>query len=151
RLGHQIVVMTTTPHYNREERALAAQPMKPLWGGLLFRSTLDGIPVYHARVMSKGSRILSRLKDYLVFHVVSLLTSLWRGGKYDLVLAPSPPLTVGLVATLLARYRGVPFVYNVQEIYPDIAVSLGVLKNRWVIRLLEAIERFIYHRAHAIV
>ena len=41
-------------------------------------------------------------------------------------------------------------VYNVQEMYPDIAIALGALKNRWAIRVLEALERFVYRRAAAV-
>jgi colanic acid biosynthesis glycosyl transferase WcaI len=145
--GHELTVLTTTPHYNVEPEARARQPLRPHWGHWLQRSDLDGIPVYHASIPVKGDRVGARLLDYLRFHAISTLAGLVAVGRYDVLLVPSPPLTIGLSAWLLRLLRGVPFLYNVQEIYPDVAVSLGVLKNHLMIRLLEALERFIYGRA----
>lgn len=150
-LGHDLVVVTTTPHYNQDPDSLKNQPLHPLWGQLLLQSDIHGIHVFHVRVRPKGKRVLSRLFDYINFHVFGTLAGLRLGGKYDLVLAPSPPLTVGLSAMILAWFRRVPFIYNVQEIYPDIAVELGILKNRFVIRFFERLERFIYARAKVVV
>jgi colanic acid biosynthesis glycosyl transferase WcaI len=150
-LGHRLSVHTTTPHYNHDADARRAQPLRPKWGSLLFESDCRGIPVYHARVSAKGKKIFARVMDYLTFHVMSTLSSLVLGGAYDVVLAPSPPLTTGLFAAFLAMLRSAPLIYNVQEIYPDIAVSMGLLRNRLLIRILEGLERFIYRRAHTVV
>ena len=145
--GHQVKVLTTTPHYNVEPEARARQPLRPYWGHWLQRSELEGITVYHASIPVKGDRVGARLLDYLRFHLISTVAGLFAVGHYDIMLVPSPPLTIGLSAWLLHVLRGVPFIYNVQEIYPDVAVSLGVLKNRRAIRLLEGLERFIYGRS----
>jgi len=147
KLGHDLTVLTTTPHYNVEPEARQRQPLRRRWGGLLYESDCQGIPVYHASIPVKGSRVGARLLDYLRFHALSSLAGLTLTGPYDLILAPSPPLTIGLSAWLLGLVRRVPFIYNVQEIYPDVAVSLGVLQNKPMIRLLEGLERFIYSRA----
>ena len=151
RLGHDLKVFTTTPHYNQDPDVLAPQPLTPRWGRVLFQSDCQGIPVYHAWVGAKGSRVLGRLLDYLRFHAVGTIAGLRLGGRYDVVLAPSPPLTIGLSALVLAWARRVPFVYDVQEIYPDIAVDLGILRSRPLVRALEMLERFIYARSTAIV
>jgi colanic acid biosynthesis glycosyl transferase WcaI len=89
--------------------------------------------------------------DYARFHAISTLAGLTLAGQYDVILAPSPPLTIGIAAWLLARARGAPFIYNVQEIYPDIAVSMGVLRSQRAIRALECLERFVYARSSAVV
>ena len=148
--GHQVTVLTSTPHYNVEPEARARQPLTRRWGGLLYTSQLNGIRVYHASIPVKGARVGARLLDYLRFHAISTLAGLVAVGRYDILLVPSPPLTIGLSAWLLGLLRRVPFIYNVQEIYPDVAVSLGVLQNRRVIDALERLERFIYNRARAI-
>jgi colanic acid biosynthesis glycosyl transferase WcaI len=149
-LGHEITVLTTTPHYNVEPEARARQPLTRRWGGLLYTSDCQGIRVYHAAIPVKGERVGARLLDYLRFHAISTLAGLTVAGDYDLLLVPSPPLTIGLSAWLLGLLRRVPFLYNVQEIYPDVAVSLGLLHNPTAIRLLQGLERFIYRRAAAI-
>ena len=150
-LGHEVTVITTTPHYNVEPEARARQPLHRRWGGLLYRSDCRGIPVYHASIPVKGSRVGARVLDYVRFHAISTMAGLAATGGYDVILAPSPPLTIGLSAWVLGLARRVPFIYNVQEIYPDVAVSLGVLNNRYIIRLLERVERFIYARSRTIV
>jgi len=150
-LGHNITVLTTTPHYNVDPEACSRQPLERCIGTLLYQSDCNGIPVYHASIPAKGSRIGARLFDYARFHTISTLAGLTVAGKYDVILTPSPPLTIGLSAWLLGMARRVPFVYNVQEIYPDIAVSLGVLRNRHMIRAMEALERFVYARARIVV
>lgn len=150
RLGHDVTVLTTTPHYNLDEEARARQPMRRHWGGLLYESEIEGIRVWHAKIPAKGSRVGARLLDYLRFHLISTVAGLLKAGKFDIVLAPSPPLTIGVSAWVLSATRRVPFVYNVQEIYPDVAVSLGVLKSQRTIRALERLESFVYRRARTV-
>lgn len=149
-LGHEITVLTTTPHYNLDPDARDQQPLSRRWGGLLFRSDYHGIPVYHASIPVKGSRVGARLLDYARFHAISTLAGLSLRQRFDVILAPSPPLTIGLSAWLLGLGRRAPFIYNVQEIYPDIAISLGVLTNARAIHTLEALERFVYRRARIV-
>ena len=49
--------------------------------------------------------------------------------KPDAVLAMSPPLTLGLAGWMTARLRGAPFVFNIQDVFPDVAVELGMITN----------------------
>ena len=150
-LGHEVTVLTTTPHFNVDAEARARQPLGRRWGALLQESRCGGIPVYHVRMRDKGKRVLARLVDYAGFHGVSLVAGAVLGEGFDLVLAPSPPLTIGLGAWLIGLMRRAPFVYNVQEIYPDVAIRLGVLRNRSLIRLMYRLERFTYRRARRVV
>ena len=101
-------------------------------------------------ISKKGSRVASRLIDYARFHIIGTFVGFGSVGPYDIILSPSPPLTIGLSAWVLGLIRRVPFIYNVQEIYPDIAISLGILRNRSSIRFFEFLESFIYKRAHTI-
>ena len=43
----------------------------------------------------------------------------------DVVLVMSPPLTLGLPGWVVARLRRAAFVFNVQDIFPDVAVEVG--------------------------
>jgi len=98
----------------------------------------------------KGANVLLRLLSWVGFHVVSTIAGVTVVPKPDVILAPSPPLTIGISAWLLALFYGVSYIYNVQEIYPDVAVNLGAVTNTWVIRLLLGLERFVYSKAGAI-
>ncbi|MBZ0306904.1 MAG: glycosyltransferase WbuB, partial [Anaerolineae bacterium] len=111
KLGHTITVLAAMPHYNRDPIAEVQQPIQKKAFGLYFTSTYRGMKVVHVRMPRKGERVGGRLKDYLFFHCWSLLWGLLLIGRCDIVIAPSPPLTIGLVGWLLARLKGAKFVY----------------------------------------
>lgn len=150
-LGNDICVLTATPHYNEDIEARQGQPLRPCMSGLYYRSNYKGIPVYHAPVATKGERIGKRLLDYAFFHFVTTLIGIIEVNKYDIILTPSPPLTSGISAWLMGSIRKKSYIYNVQEIFPDIAVKLGVLRNHKLIRFLGHMEGFIYRKSGKVV
>jgi colanic acid biosynthesis glycosyl transferase WcaI len=148
--GHTVSVITTIPHYNEDIDAIAGQTLYRYWTGVVSRSTYHGINVIHTWMPRKGKNKLFRIVAWLGFHAVSTLTGVLSRFKPDVILAPSPPLTIGISAWLLGLRHRCPFIYNVQEIYPDVAVDLGVLKNRSIIRFLEGLEGFVYQKSAAL-
>jgi len=145
--GHSVTVLTTTPHFNRDQEAESKQPLHHFWGPVLRKSYYQGIPVYHTMMPHKGSNVFLRLLAWTGFHKLSTLVGLTIVSRPDIVIAPSPPLTIGVSAWIIGMLRGAPFIYNVQEIYPDIAIRLGALRNVMTIRFLYALERFVYKKA----
>ncbi len=150
-LGHNIIVLTTTPHNNVDSNDLDLKSMKKCWLGLLYKEVSEGITVLHIKLPKKGSRVFSRMFDYIYFHIMSLIVGLFLLGPYDIVIAPSPPLTIGIIGWLLAANRRVPFIYNIQELYPDFAVNQGLIKNKFFIEILRWIEKFVYARSTILV
>jgi len=71
--------------------------------------------------------------------------------KVDLVWGTSPPIFQGITAWLVARLKGVPFLYEVRDLWPAFAIAVGVLKNKLLIHLSQWLERFLYKRANHIV
>lgn len=69
----------------------------------------------------------------------------------DVVVASSTPLTIGLPGWILARRYGVPFVFEVRDLWPEAPIQLGAVRNKFVQRLLIAFERWLYHRADVII
>jgi len=145
KLGHKIRVICAMPHYDTNA----------IWpdyrGKLLQRDKLGDIDIVRVwlYVPAEKTRLLGRIWNYLTFNLFSTLAGL-VGPRPDVILAPSPPLTIGLTAWLLGLLRRAPYVYNVQDIYPDVAIRLGALANKRVIRFLFLLERFVYHHAGAI-
>jgi colanic acid biosynthesis glycosyl transferase WcaI len=101
-------------------------------------------------MLPKGKNILLRIMAWAFFHIVSVTAGLMVVPRPAVILAPSPPLTIGLCAWLLGRLHRAPYIYNVQEIYPDIAIRLGAVRNQWIIDLLYRLERFVYRHASAV-
>jgi colanic acid biosynthesis glycosyl transferase WcaI len=62
-----------------------------------------------------------------------------------------PPMPLGVSAEFLGLMKAAPVVVNIQDIYPDIAVAVGVLSNPLAIRFFQWMERAIYRRAAAVV
>ena len=145
--GHSVTVLTTSPHYNRDPEAEQAQPARNICGPFVRKSDYHGIPVFHTLMPKKGSNVFLRLLAWVGFHVLSTVVGLTIISKPDIIVTPSPPLTIGISAWIIGLFREAPFIYIVQEIYPDIAIRLGALRNRHAIRFLYSLERFVYKKA----
>ena len=144
--GHTLTVVTSMPHYSTNR--IWPEYQGKLWVRERWAENIEVIRLY-IHVPQDKTNLLGRLLGYISFNLLALITLLWLP-KYDLLFVPSPPLTNGLVGWLVSRLRRVPFVYNVQDIYPDVAVRLGVLKNPRLIRFFAWMERFVYSKAAAV-
>jgi colanic acid biosynthesis glycosyl transferase WcaI len=84
------------------------------------------------------------------FSALSGLVSALSRPRPDAVLAMSPPLTLGLAGWMAARLRRAPFVFNIQDVFPDVAVELGMITNPAIISMASWLERFTYLRSDAV-
>jgi colanic acid biosynthesis glycosyl transferase WcaI len=148
--GHKVTVLTTSPHYNRDMEAELRQPLHRYWGPILRKSNHAGIEVYHTFMPRKGNSVFLRLLSWIGFHLISTIAGMTVIPKPNIIIAPSPPLTIGLCAWILGKFHHASYIYNVQEIYPDIAIRLGALRNKYLIGLLLRLERFVYKKASGI-
>jgi colanic acid biosynthesis glycosyl transferase WcaI len=87
--------------------------------------------------------------SYVSFPLSSTLSSL-IAGEYDIIFTLSPPLWLGLSAYLIGKAKGTPFIYNVQDLFPEAAIKLGVLRNEYAINFFEKLERFVYTKAKCV-
>ena len=145
RAGYEVVVLSTTPHFNIVPEQLEKQPMK--WGiwGLYKKSLFEGIPVYHVP-QKKFKSTLLRLIGFVYWHIVSFFIGL-SIKNVDVIVSPSPPLTIGRLNNWLGKIKGCKVVYNVQEIYPDI---LNKPETSLVHRYLRGMEKRVYNNSAAV-
>ena len=143
--GYEVVVLTTTPHFNVVEKQIETQPLR--WGvwGVFKRSEFSGIPVYHVPQKKFKSTVL-RLLGFVYWHVVSFFVGLCIR-NVDVILSPSPPLTIGRLNQLLRCFKKCKVVYNVQEIYPDI---LHLREDSLVNKVLRRMECKVYNGSDAV-
>ena len=146
--GYEVCVLTTTPHFNLIEGALNKQPLQKRFLGLFYQSDFNGIKVFHIPLKKHKSTLL-RMLSFIYWHKMSFFVGLFLK-RPDVILTPSPPLTSGLLAILLAKLKGAKTIYNVQEIYPDLLINLGHLKNTFLINFLKRLERFVYNSSNAV-
>lgn len=150
-LGHTVEVLTTTPHYNLDPESIRSQDMQRRAWGLFYQGSFEGVPVWHVTMPQKGDRVSARTLDYLRFHATSVIVGRLFCRPFDIIIAPSPPLSIGIVGWLLGVSRRAPFVYNLQEIYPDFAINQGIVKGAMQIRLFRSLERLVYLMSTRIV
>lgn len=143
-LGHELHVVTALPWY-REHR------IEPGFEGRLVRhedAPWGRVTRVHPFPAGDKTDIVRRAAAFCGFSLLSAAVGCRRGTGG--VLAMSPPLTLGLSGWAAARRSAVPFVFNVQDVYPDIAVELGVLTNARLIAAAHRLERFCYEHADAV-
>lgn len=143
--GHELEVFTSLPWY-REHR------IEPAYEGRMVRhedTPWGRITRMHPFPTSDKRNILRRAAAYAGYSTLVAAIGM-RGGPVDGVLAMSPPLTLGLAGRAIAARRRAPLIFNVQDVYPDVAVELGVLVNPRVIALARRLERICYERADAV-
>jgi glycosyltransferase involved in cell wall biosynthesis len=129
-VGHRVTVITTTPH-SRPEPEMAVP------AGRIIR-----IPVPR-----KGSSALRNALIWLLYLLGALAAGMLRTGRPDVVLAVTPPPGIGLIGSWVARRWGVPLIYNVKELYPDVAVALGVLDAAPLVTAMRWVENRAFRHA----
>ena len=143
--GHEIEVLTSLPWYR-------GHSVEPGYGGRLIRyedTPWGRITRVHPFPAQNKLDLVRRAASFLGFSTI-LAGVGSKGGHADGVLALSPPLTLGVSGWAIAKRRGAPFVFNIQDVYPDVAVELGMLQNSRLIAGARRFERFCYERADAI-
>lgn len=142
--GYEMVVLTTTPHFNIVPEQVKKQPMKWKVWGFCKVSNYHGMTVLHVP-QKKFKSTLLRLLGFVYWHIVSFFVGLTIK-HVDLILSPSPPLTIGWLNLGLAKLKKCKVVYNVQEIYPDILK----LKGGVALKFLSWMEKKVYNGSDAV-
>ena len=139
--GHNVTMLTTFPYYPQWKK-------RPEDSGKLAKTELiNGVEV--VRVWHYVPRKLSSLKRIIheaTFLGLSFLRVL-QMPKFDLAVVVSPPLGLGLFAWLFSKFKGTPFVFHVQDLQPDAALSLGMLEPSRFTQALYKLEALAYAKA----
>ena len=144
--GHDVTVLTSQPHYNRDPVAREQQPIRWHKSRLFGTSSLDSVNIVHVRMGAKSSNVPGRALQWLWFHLLSFVLSFRV--QADVCLAVSPPPTLAVQSAVRRTLGGPPFVYAVWEAYPDVLFALGMLNPRSLVgRSARWIESWTYRRA----
>ena len=137
--GHQIEVITSLPWYEKHE-------VENQWKGRLFRKEeKESLTVTRLHPFPQDkNKLLRRLVGFLAFSFLALIASVSKKGPFDAVIVISPPLTLGTVGKAAAVRHRCKLLLNLQDIFPDIAITLGKIKSRSSIKVLEKYEKLTY-------
>jgi colanic acid biosynthesis glycosyl transferase WcaI len=131
-LGHEVEVLTGFPNY----------PGGKVYPGyrirLLQRETMDGISVTRAALYPSHDRsAVRRILNYASFALSSTLLA-FTLRRPDVVYVYCPPMTAAAGAMALRLVRNVPYVVDVQDLWPDTLASTGMVNNGVVMRIVGA-------------
>jgi glycosyltransferase involved in cell wall biosynthesis len=140
--GHQVTVVTGFPNYPTG-RIYAGYRLRPIQHETVGGVRVVRLPLYPSHDRSS----LRRSLNFLSFFVSALLYLRFRRTRFDLAYVYHPPITVGLAAAL----AGIPFVLDVQDLWPDTIAATGMRGAAKLARPLGACCGFVYARASAII
>ncbi|WP_405202183.1 glycosyltransferase family 4 protein [Dokdonia sp. LLG6352-1] len=146
--GHEITVLSGMVHYNTGKK------MPRYKGKFTFKDSqfYNNVDVVRCHVSeSYNASFIGRLWAYFSFVFSSIYAGIFKvNGKFDIILVTSPPLFVGITAYALSLLKGVPFVFEVRDLWPESAIDTGVLKNKVIIKFAYWFEGLMYKKAKLI-
>jgi hypothetical protein len=143
-LGHHVTVLTGPPHYPTGVTRPGYSPWQ------VRREVLGGVPVVRVPVLVRPNRgLVDRSIDQLSF---SASAAVAKGivDRSDVVVVDSPPLSLGLTASLYRAVYGRPYLFHVADPWPDYPIQMGALRNPFLIRMARSIEALSYRHASLI-
>ena len=131
--GHQVEIITA--HNQKKEATVMLEGIR-----------VHYLPVYYDNRLGFQRRILAFLKfAWLAYYKAFSLEGI------NLCYAISTPLTVGWVARRLRHRKGIPYIFEVGDLWPEAPVQMGVIRNPWIIDRLRRFEKSIYQKAYKLV
>ncbi|MDS1782199.1 glycosyltransferase family 4 protein [Vibrio vulnificus] len=144
--GHEVEVLTGFPNY----------PGGKVYDGYKIlpyqKEILDGIVVHRVPLYpSHDSSALKRIFNYVSFAVTSSIFGLIKTRNIDVIYSYHPPLTTSLSAAVLAFFKRIPFVVDIQDLWPDTLAATGMVNNTKVLKVVDRVCHLVYWRASKIV
>jgi colanic acid biosynthesis glycosyl transferase WcaI len=143
--GHEVTVLTGFPRYNIDSSTLPEKYKKRMY----LEENMDGIKVIRIRTFNlpRYVAIARGIDQFISACIFCIRGVFFKRRAFELVLVYSPPLPLGLTGMAIGRMKRIPFVFNIQDLFPQSAIDLGILNNKILISLFEKLEKFIYRKA----
>lgn len=139
-IGHDVEVVTALPNYPRGKFFAGYERC------FYRREVCAGVVVHRVWIYPASGTGVRRMFNYASFTFTSLF-GLLLAGRPDYIFVESPPLFLSIPAWLVGTLWRVPFVFNVADLWPDVAVEAGHIRDGFAVRVMSAIERWSYRRA----
>ena len=143
--GSRVTVLTGFPSYPTGGPPPASGASRAT---LTRRERVDGITLIRSRAINVGKR---RSRDRLLAYSSFALSAALRGialTRPNIIVASSPPLTVGMIGWWISRIKRAPFVLDVRDLWPQSITDLGAASpGSLPDRALAAMADFLYQRA----
>jgi glycosyltransferase involved in cell wall biosynthesis len=142
KLGVDITVLTAMPNY----------PQMDIYEGYKDKTyvyeVMEGLKVHRSSIyVSKSKSIINRLRNYFSFVISSARVGKAKLENFDFLLCESPPLFLGYSAMRLAKQKKAKLIFNVSDLWPESAEKLGVVNNKFLLKLAYNLEEKLYKRS----
>ena len=118
--------------------------------GLLNREVIDGVEVDVLGItVNNKDGFIKRIWSFFAYSFFSSFYALF--GRYDVAIASSGPITVGLPGLIAKHVRRKKMVFEVRDLWPQGAIELGIIKNPLLIKVANWLERFCYKSADLVI
>ena len=144
--GNNVEVITGFPNY---PGGTVYSNYKIRW---FQKEIMDGIRVNRVPLYpSHNSSVIKRIFNYISFAISSCIYGILAARRSDIIYVYHPPLTVGLSAAFISMVRRVPFVVDINDLWPDTLAATGMVLNKRVLSLVGIICQWLYRRASHLV
>ena len=112
----------------------------------------EHVHIHRVPATSLGRRsTLTRMADYLSFYARALVKAAWMP-RFDAVVTLTTPPIIGLIGTLLRRFKGTPHIYWSMDLHPDASLALRRMSPRNpIVRGLAWLSDHVYRQADRVV
>lgn len=143
--GHEVTVITCVPNHPRGE-------VYPGYKNKLFQvEEKDGIKVVRVwTYLTANEGFLKRTLNYISYKFAAILSAPFTG-KTDVIISTSPQFFNGLAGYVVSRMKRVPWILEIRDLWPESILTVGAIKNKRIIKMLEYLEMFAYRKADKIV
>jgi len=144
-MGVDVLVLTAMPNYPQMKKYSGYRKK------FYIKESLDGIAIHRSFIfVSSSKKMILRLINYFSFVITSIITGIFKIGKLDYLICESPPLFLGISGVILSKLKGAKLILNVSDLWPESAEKLGLINNRFLIRITRKLEEFIYRKSEII-
>lgn len=143
--GYGVTVLTGFPNY----------PQGIIYDGyhqkLVMREHFDGVEVIRLPLYPDRSRsVLKRSLNYISFPAVASLFGPFVCNCNDVMIVRHPPITIGIPGSLISRIRKIPFILEIQDMWPETLHATDMVQNPFSLGIIQKIAMLIYSQASAI-
>lgn len=112
--------------------------------GLIDKASHNEKIIYSPAIRMKKKTTVMRMLNNLSFGITSIFSAI-RSGKVDVVITTSPPPLVSISGWIIAKCKGAKLVYDVRDIWPDVALEMGSFtENSFFCKVFRKITDFMY-------
>lgn len=143
KFGHDVTVITGYPNY----------PMGKIFPEYKNKKNkiefIDRVKILRSKVFPVSYQsVLVRLLNYFTLFFTALWNGIRKRNNFDIIIASSPPLTIGILGLILSKIYKIPWIFDIRDIWPDVAVEAGMVKENGIVhKLSKKLADYLYKQA----